>query len=207
MTHLLKVIFQGCGEPRCSTRTPSEQVFRRPRSTEAWPICSHIDETLRATELPPYCCTRGLVLRRLSDHLCSDGHREGHIVIPGQGHCRAVVFGNWIRDWVEFGGICDKVRRSCKYARFPLCRTPQVLDSVLIAFCKAWATVIHLSHGDDSPGIKLKELAHKAHQPESAVSGVRLLWTRFSNRVTDRRARRAIEWVFPSLYLVTRFVC
>jgi len=76
----------------------------------------------------------------------------------------------------------------------------QVPDSVLIAFCKAWATVIHLSHGDDGPGIKLKELAHKAHQPESALSGVRLLWTRFSNRSTDRRTRRAIEWVFcPSV--------
>ena len=104
-----------------------------------------------------------------------------------------MVFGNWIRDRVEFGGIGDQVRRSCKYARFPLFCTPRVSDSILIAFCKTWATVIHLSHGGNGPGIKLKELARDAHKPESAVSGVRLLWTRFSNRDTDRRARRAVE--------------
>ena len=74
-------------------------------------------------------------------------------------------------------------------------------------FCKAWATVIHLSHGGNGPGIKLKELAHSAQKPESALSGVRLLWTRFSNRSTDRRARRAVECVLPSLYLVTRSMC
>ena len=64
---------------------------------------------------------------------------------------------------------------------------------MLIAFRKAWATVIHLSHGDNGPGIKLRELARTTHQPESAVSGVRLLWTRLSNRGTDRRARRSVE--------------
>jgi len=94
---------------------------------------------------------------------------------------------------VELGGICDQVRRSCQYVHFPLFRTPRVPDSVLIAFSEAWATVIHLSHSDNGPGIKLRELAYNAHQPESAVSGVRLLWTRFSNRGTDRRARRAVE--------------
>ena len=47
-------------------------------------------------------------------------------------------------------------------------------------FCEAWATVIHLSHGDNGPGIKLKELARNMHKPESALSGVRLLWTRFT---------------------------
>jgi hypothetical protein len=79
--------------------------------------------------------------------------------------------------------------------------TPRVPDSVLTGFCKAWATVIHLSHSDDGPGIKLKELAYNSHQPESAMSGFRLLWTRFSNRGTDRRARKAIECVFhPSIY-------
>ena len=190
------MILQGCGaEPRRS----------RPR--KAYPNCSHIDKMLRTTQLPPYLCTHSLVLRRLSDNLRRDNYREGHIIISGQGHCRGVVFGNRIRDRVEFGGICDPVRRSRKYARFPLCRTPQVPDSVLIAFCKSWATVIHLSHSDDGPGIKLRQLARNAHQPESAVSGVRLLWTRLSNRSTDRRARRAVEWVFPSLHPVTRFVC
>ena len=190
------MILQGCGaEPRRS----------RPR--KAYPNCSHINKMLRTTQLPPYLCTHSLVLRRLSDNLRRDNYREGHIIISGQGHCRGVVFGNWARDRVEFGDICDQVRRSCKYAHFPLCRTPQVPDSMLIAFCKAWATVIHLSHSDDGPGIKLRQLARNAHQPESAVSGVRLLWTRLSNRSTDRRARRAVEWVFPSLHLVTRFVC
>ena len=188
------MFFQGCGaKPRCSTRIPLEQVVRRSRSSEAYPNCSHIDETLRTTQLPPYCCTRGLVLRLLSDHLCRDGHREGHIVISGQGHCRAVVFGNWIRDRVEFGGICHPVCGGSQYAHFPFHCTPRVPDSVLIGFRKAWATVIHLSHGDNSRGIKLKELAHKTHQPESALSGVKLLWTRLSNRGTDRRARRAVE--------------
>ena len=70
---------------------------------------------------------------------------------------------------------------------------PSVPDSVLIAFCEAWATVIHLSHSDNSPGIKLRELADQAHKPQSALSGVKLLWTRFSNRSTDRRARRSVE--------------
>ena len=45
----------------------------------------------------------------------------------------------------------------------------------LSVFFKAWATVIHLSYGDNGPGIKLKELAHGAHKPESALSGVKLL--------------------------------
>ena len=94
---------------------------------------------------------------------------------------------------MEFGGIRDPVRRSCQYVHFPLFRTLWVPDSVLIAFPKAWATVIHLSHSDNGPGIKLRELAYNTHQPESAVSGVRLLWTRLSNRGTDRRARRAVE--------------
>ena len=67
--------------------------------------------------------------------------------------------------------------------------------------------MIHLSHSDNGPGIKLRELAHNVHQPESALSGVRLLWTRFSNKATDRRARRAVEYVFPPLHPVTRFVC
>ena len=147
------------------------------------------------------------MLRRLSDHLGRDSYREGRIVISGQGRCRGVVFGNRIRDRVEFGGICDPVRRSRKYARFPLCRTPQVPDSVLIAFCKSWATVIHLSHGDNGLGIKLRDLADSLHQPESTLSGIMLLWTRFSNRSTDRRARKSVEWVFPSLHPVTRSVC
>ena len=64
---------------------------------------------------------------------------------------------------------------------------------------KAWATVIHLSHGENGSGIKLKDLAHNTHQTGGAMSGFRLLWTRFSNRGADRRARRAIEWDFPSL--------
>ena len=72
-------------------------------------------------------------------------------------------------------------------------RTPRVPDFVLTTFCKAWATVIHLGHDDDVPGIKLRELAHHTNQPESAVSGVKLLWTRLSNRGMDRRARRAVE--------------
>ena len=76
---------------------------------------------------------------------------------------------------------------------FPTFCTPWVPDSVLIAFCKAWATVIHLSHSDNGPGIKLRELAYNAHKPESALSGAKLLWTRFSNRGTDRRARGSIE--------------
>jgi len=196
------VIFQGCrAESRCSARTPFEQVVRRSGSPKAYPNCSHINETFRTTQLPPYYCTRGLVLCRLSDHLRRDGRREGHIVISGQGHCRGVVFGNWIRDRVEFDVIRDQVCRSCQYAHFPLLCTPRVPDPVLIGFCKAWATVIHFSHSDNGPGIKLKELANKTHQPESALSGVKLLWTRFSNRSTDRRARRAVEWVFPFLYL------
>jgi len=79
--------------------------------------------------------------------------------------------------------------------------TSRVPDFLLIGFCKAWATVIHLSHGSNGPGIKLKELANNARQPESAVNGVRLLWTRFRNRGTDPRARKAVEWVFhPSIY-------
>ena len=133
------------------------------------------------------------MLRRLSDNLCRDGHREGYIVISGQGHCRAVVFGDWIRDRLEFDGIGHPIRGSCQYAHFPPLCTPRVPDSVLIGFRKAWATVIHLSHGDNGRGIKLKELAHKTHQPESALSGVKLLWTRLSNRGMDRRARRAVE--------------
>ena len=68
------------------------------------------------------------------------------------------------------------------------CPTPFLID-----FCEAWATVIHLSHSDNGPGIKLKELAYNAHRAESAVSGFRLMWTRLSNRGTDRRARRAVE--------------
>ena len=114
-------VLQGCGaEPRCPKRTPSEQATRRSGSPKAYPNCSYIDETLRTTQLPPYCCTRGLVLCCLSDHSGRDGCREGHIVIPSQGHCWGVVFGNWIHDRVGFGGICDSVCRSCQYARFPL---------------------------------------------------------------------------------------
>ena len=181
-------------KPRCSKRTSSEQVIiGRSGAPKAYQSYSHIDKTLRTTQLPPYCCTRGLVLRRLSDHLRRDSYREGHIVISGQGHCRGVVFRNRIRDRVEFDDVCDQVRRSCQCARFSLPRTPQVPDTVFIVFCKAWATVIHLSHGDNGPGIKLRELAHNVHKPESALSGVMLLWTRFSNRSTDRRARRAVE--------------
>jgi len=186
--------FQGCGaEPRCTTRIPSEKVVRRSGSPKACPNRSHIDETFRTTQLPPYYCTRSLVLRRLSDYLCRDSCREGHIVISGQGHCWAVVYGSWSRDRVEFGGICDHVRGSCQYVHFSLLCTPKVPDSLLIGFFKAWATAIHLGHGDNGTGIKLKELAHRAQKPESALSGVRLLWTRFSNRGTDRRARRAVE--------------
>jgi len=133
------------------------------------------------------------VLRRLPDHLCRDGCRERHIVIPGQGHCRTVVFGDWIRDRVEFGCAGHPVRGSSQYAYISLLCAPRVPDFVLNDFRKAWATVIHLSHGDNGQGIKLKELAHKTHQPESALSGVKLLWTRLSNRGTDRRARRAVE--------------
>ena len=48
-------------------------------------------------------------------------------------------------------------------------------------------------HGDNGPGIKLRDLAHHANQPVSALGGVRLLWTRFSNRGTDRHARRSVE--------------
>ena len=59
--------------------------------------------------------------------------------------------------------------------------------------------MIHLSHSDNGPGIKLKDLANNTHHPESAVSGFWLLWTRFTNRGTDRRARRAVESVFLSL--------
>ena len=147
------------------------------------------------------------MLRRLSDHLCRDGCRQGHIVISSQSHCRGVVFGDWVRDRVEFDVIRDQVRGSCQYAHFPLLCTPQAPGSVLIGFFKAWATVIHLSHGGNEPGIKLGELAHRAQKPESALSGVKLLWTRFSNRGTDRRARRAVEWVLPSLYPLIRFVC
>jgi len=140
------------------------------------------------------------LLRRLSDHSFWGGSREEHVIISGQGHRRGVVYRNRRRDRVELGGICDQVCGSYQYAHFPLLCTPRVRGPVLIGFCKAWATVIHLSHGDNGPGIKLKELANKAHQPESALSGVKLLWTR-------RRARRAVEWVLPSLYLLTRFVC
>ena len=60
--------------------------------------------------------------------------------------------------------------------------------------------MIHLSHSDDGSGIKMKDLAHSAHRAESVVSGFRLLWTRFSSRGADRRARKAVEWVFPFLY-------
>jgi len=72
-------------------------------------------------------------------------------------------------------------------------RTLRVLDFMFIAFCKAWAAMIHPSHGGSGRGIKLKELAHRAHQPESAVSGVQFLWTRLSNKGTDQRARRTVE--------------
>ena len=119
-------MLQGSGaEPRCSKRTPSEQVVRRSRSPKDYQICSHIDETFRTTQLPPYCCTRSLVLRSLSDHSRRDGCREGHDVVSGQGHCRGVVFWNWTRDRVESGDIGDPVRRSCKYARFPFFFAPR----------------------------------------------------------------------------------
>jgi hypothetical protein len=60
-------------------------------------------------------------------------------------------------------------------------------------FFEAWATVIHLSHSDNGAGIKMKDLAQNTNHPEGMLSGVRLLWTRFNNRGTDRRARRAVE--------------
>ena len=64
---------------------------------------------------------------------------------------------------------------------------------------KAWATVIHLSHSDNGSGIKLRDLAQNTHQTGGVMSGFRLLWTRFSNKGADRRARRAVEWDFPPL--------
>jgi len=74
-------------------------------------------------------------------------------------------------------------------------------------FSEAWATVIHLSHSDNGLGIKMKDLAHNAHHPESMASGFKLLWTRFSNRGTDRRSRRTVECVFPLLCRPTGFAC
>jgi len=61
----------------------------------------------------------------------------------------------------------------------------------------AWATVIHLSHSDNGLGIKMKDLAHNVHHPESLASGFKLLWTRFSNGAMRRRPGRAVEYVLP----------
>ncbi|RDB19547.1 hypothetical protein Hypma_013386 [Hypsizygus marmoreus] len=52
-----------------------------------------------------------------------------------------------------------------------------------------WATVIHQSRVEDSPGVKLKDLAANSADPMSAWAAVRLLWDRYMYRGTSRENR------------------
>ncbi|KAG5645259.1 hypothetical protein DXG03_006561 [Asterophora parasitica] len=56
-----------------------------------------------------------------------------------------------------------------------------------------WATVIHQSHVEDSPGVKLRDLAATSRDARSAWTGLRLLWDRMMYPGTSRRARAHYE--------------
>ncbi|KAG6901638.1 hypothetical protein C0995_009739 [Termitomyces sp. Mi166 len=58
-----------------------------------------------------------------------------------------------------------------------------------------WATVIHQSHFDDSPGVRLRDLAATTENPTSALTALRLLWNRTMHPATARRSRRDYDLI------------
>ncbi|KAG5651681.1 hypothetical protein H0H81_007842 [Sphagnurus paluster] len=69
-----------------------------------------------------------------------------------------------------------------------------------------WATIIHQSRVDESPGVKLRNLAAISQDPTSALSGLRLLWDRWMYHGTSQNAREHYDrrpWsIFVVLFLL-----
>jgi len=68
----------------------------------------------------------------------------------------------------------------------------------LYDYFTAWATVIHLSHGNNGSGMKLKDLARSADERASVSGGLLLLLKRATSRGTSRSARKSYEYSFPA---------
>ncbi|KNZ77671.1 hypothetical protein J132_04490 [Termitomyces sp. J132] len=64
-----------------------------------------------------------------------------------------------------------------------------------------WATVIHQSHFDDSPGVRLKDLAATTENSTSAWTALRLLWNRTMHPATAQRSRQDYDQRPWSLFI------
>ncbi|KAK0205990.1 hypothetical protein DFS33DRAFT_1256607 [Desarmillaria ectypa] len=56
-----------------------------------------------------------------------------------------------------------------------------------------WATIIHQSHINDAPGIRLRDLAAPSRDPTSTWPALQLLWSRFTYPGTVRRMRQKYD--------------
>ncbi|KAG6878853.1 hypothetical protein C0992_007115 [Termitomyces sp. T32_za158] len=68
-----------------------------------------------------------------------------------------------------------------------------ILDPAETIHSPAWATVIHQSHFDASPGVRLRDLAATTDDPTSALTALRLLWNRKKHPATAQRSRQNYE--------------
>lgn len=69
----------------------------------------------------------------------------------------------------------------------------QAYGVVTDAYNAAWATLIHQSRVADAPGVRLRDLAASASDPNSPFMALRLLWSRWMYTGTARRHRKTYE--------------
>ncbi|KAK0494191.1 hypothetical protein EDD18DRAFT_363264 [Armillaria luteobubalina] len=72
-----------------------------------------------------------------------------------------------------------------------------------------WAMIIHQSRINDTPGIRLSDLAAPSRDPTSAWPAFRLLWSRFMYRGTTRRERQNYDkrpWSLAILFFLLNVI-
>ncbi|KAG6886494.1 hypothetical protein C0992_003716 [Termitomyces sp. T32_za158] len=89
--------------------------------------------------------------------------------------------------WTRFivGGACGFIGLCLGYSLLTLAKSH--LEAA------TWATVIHQSHFDASPGVRLKDLAATTEDPTSALTAIHLLLNRKRHPATAQRSQQDYE--------------
>lgn len=141
------------------------------------------------------------VHRRLSHLIHWGNFCEGQKLVLGSCDCGTVVRGGRSGHRMEFARVRLEVPGGSQWVPITIsspfwpCGS---LTTLLFGFFAAWATIIHLSHGKSSSGMKLKDLARNTDEPASVSGGLLLLLRRTTSRATSRRIRGNYEYVIPA---------
>lgn len=139
---------------------------------------------------------RILVCRELSSHIRWNASGKKQEFILGSCDCGTVVCSGWGGHRMEFACIRIEVPGSRQWV-LDLAPAMLFLTTLLCDYSAAWATIIHLSYGNNGSGMKLKDLARSADEPASITGGLLLLFRRVTSRGTSRSARKSYEYCVP----------